>query len=899
MVFIQMFFLIYLLYTAEKYLVMKISSKEHRLLPVIIVLAGLFNFYRVVECVTDANDVFVLLEQLLVFQAMFGVIHYKKDCLRIKFFPGGNLLLFGSLVFFDAALVLGYWTKHNIDHIYAVFVSIYIAVLLAMDIYIWIFVKLKKREQLIANTILFSSVLVLISGIIAEPTQGGWGMIWTPLALFIVEIAMNLLMKSGYIVDSAYLLKEQMYDDSEIATILFDEDGYFLDMNEAASIAFPELMPRDRKDVGQCYAAELENLLAKENKNDEIEIRGCVYRMHLAQEEYMGHIRGYILYLVDLTQEKQENQLMESLMQKAKSATIMKSRFLASMSHELRSPLHAIIGFCDILNRQADISSHYKSMIGNIHNAGDTLLRLVNSILDYSKMEAGKIELKMEPFDFEQMLKSILQESIVNRQNKPIEITIHMKTAYPHILIGDEIHVRDIIQNLMANAVKYTNEGSIECDISCKTLEDSKVRITVCVKDTGIGMSEEQVRVVFDEYTSFVGDKSVEGTGLGLPIVRGFAEMMDGEVTAQSDGKTGSVFTATFSLSMVDGKQCPPQLFTEETLRYASEEAGVFQRPDWFYPQARVLVVDDMSVNLELFQEYADIWKLKIDTATNGEEAIRKVRERRYEMVFLDNMMPKMTGIEAASIIRTFSEIPIIILTADISEETRHKSMENGATELLEKPLRLEELKKILEGHLSESLRQPVTETEISVNMDDKRKKILHIFAKEAEGIRMDIMECWKKEDLELFRIKVHGLKGTSRGIGRMELSEKAEVMEMAARTENHTFIERHLEKFNDDIVHELERIKEEISDADSTQIVEINDSENREITESAVSIDQLFAQLQKQFENYDLTGIEQCLEELEHRTLSVADRQLLHQVREASEELEYEAGSELLLRRS
>lgn len=882
MVFIQLFFLFYLLYTANKYLIMKISSKEHRLLPVIISLAGLFNFYRVVECVTDVPEVFTLLEHLLVLQVIFAIIHYKKDFLRLKFFPGASILLFISLMAFDASLILQYKVNQNTDFLFHMFLTMYILVLIVMDIYIGIRIKLKKREKIIGHSIFASFVLVLISALATNPVNGGWSMILTPFALFLVEINLNLIMKSGYIVDSAYLLKEQMYDNSAIITFLFDEDGYLIDLNEAASIAFPDIKPSDKNDVGKCYDDELKKLLSKED-TDEIEIRGCIYRKHLAQEFYMKHLRGYILYLVDLTQEKQENQLMESLMQKAESATKMKSRFLASMSHELRSPLHAILGFCSVLNRQPDISDRYKSMLGNIQEAGNTLLRLVNSILDYSKMEAGKFELKSETYDFEKILLSIYKESIVNRKEKPIQISLHMETAYPRYLKGDELHVRDIVQNLMSNAVKYTDEGTIECHVACELEGKQRVKIHLTVSDTGVGISPEQLDVIFQEHTSFVGDKNVEGTGLGLPIVKQLCEMMDGEVSIQSCVNCGTKIQADFYQEYKEDATNEPKIIHEEDMDKMTDFEESLTQVNWSCPDAKALVVDDMAVNLELFREFADIWKLQLDTVMSGEEAVKKAEQNDYDIIFLDNMMPNMTGIDAAAIIRTFSNTPIFILTADISEETKAKSLENGATELIEKPLKLEELKRVLEKYIPHS-KQVYGNTAHEFAAGKTQKKVLQTFVRETEAIRIQILNAWDKKDMELFRIKVHGLKGTSLGIGLQELSDKAEIMEMAAKTDHRLFIKRHIEEFNAAIIQTLSQIEVgEEKEEDSLPLSELSDS--KETT---------FTKIKEAFDNYDINRIEEELDKVSQYKLEETELELVQKLKKLAEELEYEAGSNL-----
>lgn len=798
MIVLQLLFLAYALYTAEKYVLMKISSSEHRLLPVILVMTCLFNFYRVVECLVPSEAVFVLLEQLLVVQALYAIIHYKKDFLRMKFGVLEEAILFISLIFYDVMMTLHYPDKSENSKMFAIYMCMYFLVTVIMDIYMKLHIRLKKREMMVGYT-LFSTLIIGGVALIAELLlETKWDALLIPSALFLFETQMNRLMKTGFIVDTVHLMKEQLFDNSTIATILYDENCYLEQLNEEAKKAFQgELFDKREKPEDDNYQKEINTLLAMENGNSEIEICGKYYRHILVKQYYRGRLRGYILQLVDITKEKYKNQLLETLKVEAEDVAVMKGKFLANMSHELRSPLHAIIGFCDVLNRQANLEKHYRAMTENIRNAGETLLCLVNSILDFSKLDAGKLELQKEAYNFEWMLQEILRESVINLKDKEVEVVGRIDTSYPRMLVGDKLRVREIIQNLMSNAVKYTKQGMIQCTVSCHSLDENKVKITVQVSDTGSGMDESQIRTAFEEYTSYGRQKNIEGTGLGLPIVKKLSEMMDGDVFVESDGESGSTFTATICQERADDrKDCEPHIF--ETTDLLEQTANEYEEvcADWIYPEARILAVDDMKVNLELFQEFADIWKIKVDMAVSGKEAIEMAQKNQYHIIFLDNMMPEMTGIETASIIRGFSDVPLFILTADISEETKQKSIQSGANELIEKPLRLEILKRVLEGTLPEELRETPDVLTKSIHRDESQLRIMRTYIAETEKLAQNIKGYWEARDMELFRIKVHGIKGTSKGVGQMEIGEQAEILEMAAKTDNQPFIERKIDGF-------------------------------------------------------------------------------------------------------
>ncbi len=929
MVFIQLAFLGYLLYTAEKYLIMKISSREHRLLPVILVLAGLYNFYRVVECVTDSADTFELLEQLLVMQAVFGVIHYKKDFMHLKFFRGAEVLFFIVLILADISMILCYQRLGSAGIPYRIGMALFLVVLFCMNFYIKFFMNMKKREKMVGYTLYISFLIVIAALIITPFIHHEWSALLTPFSLFIIETQLNRLMKNGYIVDSNYLLKNQLFNSGAVMTALFDEDYYLIDVNEAAEHAVMESKWDIEISYTKQYIHEIDYLINRKDSNEEVKLGKNFFRVHIAKVNYMNRLRGYVVNLIDLTEEKEENLLMESLKREAESAAQLKGRFLASMSHELRSPLHAIIGYCDILNRQKDISERYHKMIGSIKSAGNTLLRVVNSILDYSKMEAGKLEIKHQEYDFQAVLHNLLLESLINKKTKPIDISVVMATPYPRILIGDELRVWDIIQNLMSNAVKYTEKGSITCTVSCEILDDEsiadeseklldlikRVRITISVADTGSGMSEELIEKVFDEYQSYAANLLMEGTGLGLNIVKYSTELLGGGVEVHSDGVSGTEFVVHFYQDWKENKLRPARKFTEldvdandepvavttmdgtSQIGEGGSEDGAMLQPEWFYPDARILSVDDMEVNLNLFQEFTDIWHITVDTADNGMDAIELVHKNSYDMVFLDNMMPGMKGIEAASIIRTFSDVPIYILTADISQETKEKSMENGATELLDKPLKLEELKRVLETGLPEELRRPV-HGELPV-ISPRRMKVLQTYVRETTQVAGEINKFWEDKDLDNFRIKVHGVKGTSRGIigGQQptddtrlieRLAELAETMEMAAKVDNRNYIDRHIDELGDLIAQAVAMINAKLDELGGDAV---------ETTQTAgkPSINDILLQLQKAFDEFDLDGIESGLDSLEQSVQEDGKKELVQKLRACGDQLEYEEGSRIL----
>lgn len=896
MVVVQLLFLIYTLFMAEQYLVMKISSREHRLLPVILVLAGLYNFYQVVYCVTGAEDVFHLLKSLLMVQVLFGVVHYKKDYVRLKFPIWIDLLLFLGMIFFDIMILFDYINWIHAPYISQISVAYFIAAMLIMNVYILRHVIFNKRRKMVGY-ILFSANSLVWFSLLSRQLLYPYCELLIPLSLAIAETAIYYLMKTGLIVDSAHLMQEQMYDTSDIATVLFDSDFSYIGMNQRAQEllgnetgALKEDSPKRKE-----YEEWVKNLLLIPDHEDEIKYNGGFYKQYLQKEYYQGRLRGYIFCMIDITKEKQENMLMESLKIEAESAAKMKSRFLARMSHELRSPLHAILGFSDILMMKKEISSQNRSLVKNIKDSGNILLTLVNTILDYSKIESGKIEIQEKSYQLERIVRDIAGQCMINVADKDIDTVVEIGTEYPSELIGDELRVREILQNLLSNAAKYTIQGSIHCVIAVEPCEDEEqVKIKIVVSDTGIGMSNERLTAIFDEYISYGDEKKIEGTGLGLPIVKQLTELMNGEITVESKEKEGSTFSVYFYQKVQTKEKNPPISFTKEMFQKQSNSWKPIVEPSWVYPDAKVLVVDDMKVNLELFRELTEPWKIQLDMAESGKEAIELTKQKDYQMIFMDNMMPGMSGIEAAAFIRACSDVPIILLTADISDETKTKSLQNGATEFLEKPIKEERLSYVIETYLPSSLREvPTKDHRIQIyGFTEIQKKTLQSFLSESSKFANEMKDLWEQNDLELFRIKVHGIKGAARNFGLNELGDKAEVLEMAVKAGHAEYIRTHIDEFLDYFYQVIEQLKDEV------KLEEVKSDLTTTNVEQEMTVAEAFTQLKEGFDDFDMPRIEEIINFLLKQELSKEDQLLLKKVEQCKLDYEYEEGSQLIEQR-
>ena len=416
---------------------------------------------------------------------------------------------------------------------------------------------------------------------------------------------------------------------------------------------------------------------------------------------------------------------LELALDEAHKASNVKSDFLANMSHEMRTPLNAIIGLSELAMEDSGISLHEHQNMEKIYASGNHLLRLVNDILDISKIEAGKLDLDKDNYDLASVLNDVININVIRVGEKPIIFKQNISEDLPIHLYGDDRRVRQIMSNLLSNAFKYTDEGVVELEVSGKRHEaqEDHIWITIRVKDTGSGIRQEDLQLLFEDYSRTTLHSSKEGTGLGLSITKQLTEMMHGTVTVESEYTKGSVFTATILQKVVGDKVIGKEVVENlQKLRYTDDK---HRRVSDFLriplPYAKILVVDDNLTNLYVFQGILQPYKMKVDCALSGQEAIDAIRDAKvkYDAIFMDHMMPEMDGIEATRIIREeigteyAQNIPIIACTANAIVGNKKMFLRNGFQAFLSKPIDIAQLDHILR-HWVRDKKQEKTEEYIT-----------------------------------------------------------------------------------------------------------------------------------------------------------------------------------------
>lgn len=884
--------LVITLFVLQSYVSSGFHAREHRLLPLVLGLIALNNFYRITFYITGDVDTFRILTDLLTIQMLYLLIHYVEDFMKFQLSTKSEVVLFSSLVLFDFLMIFRAAEKATYQDAFRMALIFYVIILLSLATYVRFKNEVSAWEGHVNNMLYFCMALPGVALLFRVLTPKAEEVL-IPFAFEVSCLIVYYLLMTGQLSSVTNMMQENFYNFSEIPAFIFDSKMRFRDANSRAHEMFAQTV-EELECNPKAYSFYGDMLKWSREPEEEYvqEKDGSFFQCQLHPIRHGKTKQGYILVLLDVTQQKKETVLMEQLKKEAETQSVLKSRFLASVSHDLRSPLHAIIGGTDILKRQK-LPKESMTILSYIHNAGNALLEQVDTILSYSKLEAGMLSLKKKEYSFYELLQEQARLCLLNLQKKDVIFTIQMKDPFPERVKGDALRVAQVFQNLLSNACKYTENGSITLSLNCEQ-KGEKVYFRGSVTDTGVGMNQTRIGSIFKEYVSYSEEMGVEGTGLGLSMVKQLIEMMGGEVTAESSSGKGTSIKFSFYQEAAESPVLSPMVIGQEILQEKISPEIEEMEPNWIYPEASVLVVDDMEVNRVIFQKLAAPWAFIVDTAASGEEAVERIKKRTYQLVVLDQMMPGMSGLETADKIREYSDVPLVLMTADITDQIRTEASRHGIVDFMTKPIGMQHMQEVIESRMPLSFRKKPEQNDQKDRMVQTKEqadayvRTLESYCREVGELFYSLPE-YARNDLKIFQTKVHGIKGISRQIGREPVAREAEIMEMAAKTDNRTFIEQNLRDFLGQLQEVTEEVRKESVDLKKRYHAVSKEAGKKHWGEEERRA--CWEALKLAFSSYDVNAIEKQIQELADHELTEEEQKRLPIVREACENLDYEIG--------
>ena len=625
-------------------------------------------------------------------------------------------------------------------------------------------------------------------------------------------------------------IRDRVFDFIETGVIVFDTDHRIAVVNR-----FADTLAK-KEGLGGCSLTEFFDVA--EDSADEMFVRSGkeivserlwstdhskAYSVRLnAVKDSFDEIFCYICVFVDVTEEVKA-------VSKYEIASHAKSRFLAQMSHEIRTPINAVLGMNEMILRESE-DENILSYSESIGSAGNTLLSLINSILDFSKIEDGKMEIITVQYDTASFINDLVNSIVQRADSKGLRFVVNVDGSLPCSLIGDNVRFSQVIMNLLTNAVKYTEKGSVTLEISEESRDSKDISIRVSVKDTGIGIREDDRDKLFESFERLdeVRNHGIEGTGLGMSIVTNLLDLMGSKLRVDSTYGKGSEFSFVIKQQIADDT---PMGDYEKRLK----ESAHHEKRDALIeaPAARILLVDDNDMNLKVASNLLKLCKIKPDLAASGEEAIEYMRKHEYDIVFLDHMMPGMDGIETLKRLTEEALIPehtvMIALTANAVVGARENYLSAGFRDYLSKPIEVKELVKELREYLPRGAYKEAeakeklapeapaasgagsapseeqggfdltklsalgidVETGMQYCMDDETfyHEMIREFVSSSIETANALEKFCKAENWKDYRITVHALKSNARSVGAVDIAEQALALETAAKENDTEFI--------------------------------------------------------------------------------------------------------------
>ena len=746
-----------------------------------------------------------------------------------------------------------YYTTNSFGRmVHNIFLAFVVVTMIAMAI-LWVHKEKPKRQSdyvraaILANiAILFSIIPDTILPMLGKPSfpSSAYGMFLTYMITWFWATRFNAF---SITVGN---LSQYIYESANTAILIFDEYFRLVLANPYGQelLGIKKIENQKLMQLFQGTDAEFGRIkdgILRDNKGvaELVSVHGaisCSLNFSLARD---FHDDPYciVCFVYDLTKEK-------NMLEEVVRANEAKSQFLANMSHEIRTPINGILGMDSVLLKECH-DENLREYAKNIQSAGQSLLSIINDILDISKIESGKMEILTIRYQLFSVLNDCYNLTKIKLQNKPVSFIMQINEKLPSWLYGDEVRIRQIINNFLSNAVKYTKEGNITFELDFEEKTDEQILLVITVRDTGIGIKEEDLGKLFESFTRIEEkrNRNIEGTGLGLNLTKNLVNLMGGEVFAESTYGKGSCFTAKIPQKIADAK--PMGDFGKRYQQYLSTSDD--DKLSFLAPDAKILVVDDVTMNLKVVEGLLKATKIQIDTAVSGSECLECVKTTPYQMIFLDHMMPEMDGLETLEHMKNLADnpnaqTPVIMLTANAIVGAKEEYIEAGFTDYLTKPIRETELLEMILKYLPEELvcengGQGIEKSQDAQDMEQPEaggegaEPLQRLEQLEGLDVKTGLTYCMNEEDFYIemlqeflqadkasqlkhflaeedwdnYRTTVHALKSTSLTIGAAHLSGEAKALEMAAKEGNMDYIRSHHDGVMDEYKELTDHLKE------------------------------------------------------------------------------------------
>lgn len=746
--------------------------------------------------------------------------------------------------------------------VHNIFLAFVAVTMIAMAI-LWVHKEKPKRQSyyvraaILANiAILFSIIPDTILPMLGKPSfpSSAYGMFLTYMITWFWATRFNAF---SITVGN---LSQYIYESANTAILIFDEyfrlvlaNPYGQELLGIKKIENQKLMQLFQGTDAE--SGRIKDGILRDNKGvaELVSVHGaisCSLNFSLARD---FHDDPYciVCFVYDLTKEK-------NMLEEVVRANKAKSQFLANMSHEIRTPINGILGMDSVLLKECH-DENLREYAKNIQSAGQSLLSIINDILDISKIESGKMEILTIRYQLFSVLNDCYNLTKIKLQNKPVSFIMQINEKLPSWLYGDEVRIRQIINNFLSNAVKYTKEGNITFELDFEEKTDEQILLVITVRDTGIGIKEEDLGKLFESFTRIEEkrNRNIEGTGLGLNLTKNLVNLMGGEVFAESTYGKGSCFTAKIPQKIADAK--PMGDFGKRYQQYLSTSDD--DKLSFLAPDAKILVVDDVTMNLKVVEGLLKATKIQIDTAVSGSECLECVKTTTYQMIFLDHMMPEMDGLETLEHMKNLADnpnaqTPVIMLTANAIVGAKEEYIEAGFTDYLTKPIRETELLEMILKYLPKELvcengGQGIEKSQDAQDMEQPEaggegaEPLQRLEQLEGLDVKTGLTYCMNEEDFYIemlqeflqadkasqlkhflaeedwdnYRTTVHALKSTSLTIGAAHLSGEAKALEMAAKEGNMDYIRSHHDGVMDEYKELTDHLKEILENGAETSV--------------------------------------------------------------------------------